>query len=114
MIRAILVSVAFAGLSACAASGTQPPGDSARPQSPVANNFPLPIDGESGLIGKPKVGQTTIVAAGNARQCRKEKVTGSRIPKTICMTDAERQHMQNAAQEGMRAIRRSESAAPRE
>lgn len=33
--------------------------------------------------------------------CRKEKVTGQNRPERVCMTRAEREARQNAAQEGM-------------
>ncbi len=108
-----LVSIALLGLTACATSGPEAPVALAQAEAPVANSTLASLDGESVAAGNAKTGETTVVAPGDVRKCRKEKVTGSRIPKRICMTDNERQHLQEAAQIGMRGIKRTESAVPR-
>lgn len=86
-----MVAVAFLGLAACTTSGPESPAPDA-PKEAVATNVDAADD--------------------DTLYCRKERLTGTRIPTKVCMTRAERDRLQEVAQGNMEAIRRTPSAVP--
>jgi hypothetical protein len=93
MNRRYIVAVAFLGLAACTTSGPEAP-------APGASNEAVATSADENA------------ADDDTLYCRRERLTGSRIPTTVCMTRAERDSLQEVAQGNMEAIRRTPSAVP--
>ena len=112
MIRQYLVAVAFLGLAACTTSAPEAPALGAKAESPVIIGDSTAVEGATEQVVAVEVAEAKVVEDKDALYCRKERLTGTRIPKTVCMKRSEREQLQKVAQGNMEAIRRTPSATP--
>jgi hypothetical protein len=112
MIRQYLIAVAFLGLAACTTSAPEAPALGAKAESPIIIGDSTAVEGATEQVVAVEVAEAKVVEDKDALYCRKERLTGTRIPKTVCMKRSEREQLQKVAQGNMEAIRRTPSATP--
>jgi hypothetical protein len=112
MIRQYLVAAALLGLAACATSGPEAPGLGAQGESPVITGDSIATEGATEQVDALAVAEAKVDKDKDDLYCRKERLTGTRIAKTVCMKRSEREQLQKVAQSNMEAIRRTPSATP--
>lgn len=102
-----VVMVAFLGIAACTTSGpgSPEPGVQADNPSAAAATDPAAVPTSPGAMD---------IADEDSVYCRKEKPTGTRIAKTVCMTHAERQRIRDASQFNAESAKRKPGAVPQD
>jgi len=116
MNRRHVVAIAFLGIAACTTSGPESPVPGAKAETSVITSDPTATEGEAeGVIEQDGVSEApveTTVADGDELICRREKLTGSRIATTVCLTRAERDKIQEDSQSYIEAGKRSPGSNP--
>jgi hypothetical protein len=102
MNRRHVVAIAFLGIAACTTSGPESPVPGAKAETSVVTSDPTATEGEAeGVIEQDGVSEApveTTIADGDELICTREKLTGSRIATTVCLTRAERDKIQEDSQ----------------
>ena len=110
MNRRHVVAIAFLGIAACTTSGPESPVPGAKAETSVITS-----DATEGVIEQDGVSEApveTTIADGDELICRREKLTGSRIATTVCLTRAERDKIQEDSQSYIEAGKRSPGSNP--
>lgn len=118
MNRRHVVAIAFLGIAACTTSGPESPVPGAKAETSVITSDPTATEGEAeGVIEQVGVSEApveTTIADGDELICAREKLTGSRIATTVCLTRAERDKIREDSQSYIEAGKRSPGSNPTE
>jgi hypothetical protein len=112
MNRRHVVAIAFLGIAACTTSGPETPVTGAVAEASVMTSNPTAAEGSIEQVGVPEEPMEATIAYEDELICKKEKLTGSRIPKRVCMTRAEREKIQSGSQDFVDAAKRSPGSNP--
>ena len=109
MNRIFIVAVALLGIAACATSGPESPvtGLEAETSATTDNPTAAVAEGVTEQVGDPDATTMAAVADGDEMVCTRERLTGTRIKKKICMTRAERDRIREVNQANWDAERRT-------
>jgi len=108
--RQFVMAVAIPGIAACTTSGEELlVADATDGSSAISGN---PTEAEAAIVqaGEPEESVEATVADPHEMICMKERVTGSHISKTVCMTRAERDRIRDVSQGNWEAERRKTGA----
>ena len=112
--RHIMVAIFLLGIAACATSGPESAVSGAKAESSVttSNAAEGGADGVIEQVGVSDASMETTLADDDELVCTKEKLTGSRIPTTVCLTRGERRRLQEISQSYVEAARRKPGSNP--
>jgi hypothetical protein len=110
MNRRHVVAIAFLGIAACTTSGPESPVPGAKAETSVITSDATAGEAEGVIeqVGVSEAPVETTIADGDELICRREKLTGSRIATTVCLTRAEREQIREVAQGNFEANKRSQ------
>lgn len=106
--RHVIVAIFFLGISACTTSGPESPVSGAKTQTSAEGGD----DGVIEQVGDSDASMEETIPDDDDLVCTKERLTGSRIPTTVCLSRAERRKMQEDSQTYMEADRRKPGSNP--
>jgi hypothetical protein len=112
MNRRHVVAIAFLGIAACTTSGPESPVTGAKAETSAITNGPTATEGVVEQVGVSEAPVETTIADGDELICRREKLTGSRIATTVCLTRAERDKIREDSQSYIEAGKRSPGSNP--
>ena len=107
MNRRYVVAVAFLGIAACTTSGPESAVTGAKAETSVTTSNPTSAEGVIEQVDVPEAPMETTIADKDELVCTREKLTGSRISKTVCLTRAERDRIREVAQYNWEAEKRT-------
>ena len=106
MNRRYVVAVAFLGIAACTTSGPESAVTGAKAETSVITSNPTAAEGVIEQVDVPEVPMQTTNSDEDDLICTREKLTGSRISKTVCLTRAEREKIREVSQYNWEADKR--------
>lgn len=107
-----VLAVILVGLQACTTSGRGPTSESPIAAPPGQESAVSNTSGTSEQGTATTVSSVADLADEDSVYCRKEKLTGSRIAKVVCMTPSEKDRVRAASQINAEALRRLPGAVP--
>ena len=118
MNRRHVVAIAFLGLAACTTSGPESPVPAAKAETSVITGDPTSPEGKAdGVIEQVGVSEATTATTiddDDELISTRERLTGTRIRTTVCLTRAERERIQEIAQSSFEASKRKPGSNPSE
>lgn len=98
MNRSFLVVWISLGLVACATSGPSSTIPDENPESMQLSDAPVAAEAVAVKHNVPTAAKESGLVDENTLVCRKEKVVGSHIPKTVCLSAKDRANIQRTSQ----------------
>lgn len=99
MSRRYLELVAFLGIAACTTPGPESPSTVETAGTSAIINEPSTVEGVLARASATETPAEAAVEDPDRIICIRERLTGSRIPKKVCMTHAEREKIRKINQE---------------
>jgi predicted small lipoprotein YifL len=104
MNRLYVATLSFFVLAACTTTGPESRPPAATAEASVIASNPTEAEGVTEQSAAPEVSKVAATEDKDEVICTREKLTGSRIKTTVCMTREEREKLQQLSEDNMKAI----------